>query len=71
MTLRFHKTLYDGEAVDQAVKELSDWAEFTLSEEDGYWVVAIAPGEDVDGAMVRGELSNYALGLTIERRGGQ
>ena len=69
MTLRFHKELYDGEAVDQAVKELAEWAEFELSEEPGYWVVAVTPAADVDGAMVRGELSNYALGLTIERRG--
>ena len=69
MTLRFNKSVYHGEAVDEAVKALAEWATFELSEEPNYWVVAVAAGDDVDVATVGGELSNYALGLTIERRG--
>lgn len=69
MTLRFHRELYDGKAVDAAVKRFGEYAAFTLSEEPAYWVVAFEPAEGVDARELGGELGNCALGLTIEQRG--
>jgi len=68
VTLRFHRELYDGAAVDAAVKQYDGYAEFELTEDPDYWVVAIALDDDAARRELAGELANYALGLTIERR---
>jgi hypothetical protein len=64
-TVKFHKAVYDGKAVDEAVKVFAAFASFTLREEPDHWVV------DVDGERARrvaGELGNYALGLTVKNK---
>ena len=69
--LRFHEELYDGFAIDEAVKLYEPYATFTLSREAGGFVVKIdaRPEEEggADPALVAAELMNYALGKTIER----
>lgn len=69
--LRFHEELYDGFAIDEAVKTYEPYATFTLARESGGYVVKIAarPEEEggADPSLVAAELMNYALGKTIER----
>lgn len=68
--LRFHEELYDGFAIDEAVKLYEPYAAFTLSREPGGFVVkidALASGDGEDLSLVAAELLNYALGKTIER----
>lgn len=65
--LRFHRDLYDGPALDEAAKVYEPYASLSLVEEPSYWLVRVE-GDDAD--LVARELANYALGLTIERRGG-
>jgi hypothetical protein len=66
-TLRFHRAVYSGPAVDEAVKVFAAYATFALREESEHWVV------DLDGGArereIAGELGNYALGLTVKNRG--
>jgi len=69
MTLRFHRQLYDGKAVDAAVKQFDDFATYELSEEPDYWVVAVGGADDAELKQLVGELGNFALGLTIQQRG--
>jgi hypothetical protein len=69
MTLRFHRQLYDGKAVDAAVKQFEDFATFELSEEPEYWVVGVGGASDEELRELVGELGNFALGLTIQQRG--
>ncbi len=70
--LRFHEELYDGFAIDEAVKTYEPYATFTLSREAGGFLVNIAakPEEEggADPTLVAAELMNYALGKTIERK---
>lgn len=69
-TLRFNRELYDGFAVDEAVKVFASFARFELREEPTHWVVEL--GVDGDAAReqkIAGELGNYALGLTVRKRG--
>jgi hypothetical protein len=64
--LRFHRELYRGESVDEAIKVYDRFAPIERAEEPGYWIVRI------DGERARrvaDELANYALGLTIQSRG--
>ena len=37
--LRFHREIYVGEAIDEAVKVFAAHASFDLAEEDDHWVV--------------------------------
>ena len=66
-TLRFARELYAGEAVDQALKRLADYASFDRSEEADYWVVRVTPHKPKLLRRLCGELHNHALGLTIQR----
>ena len=73
--IRFHQELYDGFAIDEAAKVYQSYAELELvREEQGYVVRLTARAETIargiDEATLSAELSNYALGKTIERRGG-
>jgi hypothetical protein len=67
--LRFHRTIYSGNAVDEAVKRFGPYAEFTLREDPDHWVVQLTAPTAEREARVAGELSNYALGTTIKNRG--
>lgn len=69
--LAFARDVYAGEAVDQAVKTWSRFADFTLRETDAAWVVAIAPKPEYEAHARRivGEFGNAVLGLTIDRGG--
>ncbi len=70
-TLRFHRELYSGPCVDEAVKLFAAHARFDLREEPEHWVVDLSAAGD-DAARERavaGELGNYALGLTVKKRG--
>jgi hypothetical protein len=69
--LRFHQELYDGFAVDEAVKAFAALARFELVREaQGYLVKVEADAaklpNGVDEATLARELANYALGKTIE-----
>ncbi len=77
--LRLHRELYDGPAVDEAAKLYREYGSVDLAEEAAYWVVRVGSAAEPagDGATdaadlgtLAAELSNYALGLTIERRTG-
>ena len=67
--LRFHEELYDGFAIDEAVKLYEPYASFTLSRERGGFAVKLEAKADagVEEGLVAAELANYALGKTIER----
>jgi hypothetical protein len=69
--LRFHEELYDGFAIDEAVKLYEPYAHFSLMREPGGFIVRVDPRSEADGgadpALVAAELMNYALGKTIER----
>ena len=63
---RFHADLYEGTAVDAAVKALSAWGTFEREQADGTWVIRVAANAGVDEERLADELANFALGLTIE-----
>lgn len=70
--LRFHHDLYDGFAVDEAVKTYAPYTQSELLREaDAYVVRLTATAEAIaDGlgeVLIAHELLNFALGLTIER----
>jgi len=72
--LRFHEELYDGFAIDEAVKTYSDFATAELSRDGGAFVVRVTARPEaiergVEERVLCAELANYALGLTIERAG--
>lgn len=67
--LRFHRQLYSGEAVDQAVKAFAGHATFHLQETDDHWVVDLEARDPALQRRLEGELANYALGLTVQRGG--
>jgi hypothetical protein len=69
IALVFHKELYDGFAVDQAIQVYERFGTFERAEEEGRWVVRVAAANPSREERLARELSNYALGLTIERGG--
>jgi hypothetical protein len=73
--LRFHRELYDGFAIDEAVKVYADFVKAELEEhETGYLVrltaLPAATEQGLDDETIAAELGNFALGKTIERAGG-
>lgn len=68
--LRFHRELYRGEHVDQAIKLYDRFAAIERAEEDAHWVVRVAASTPARERQVADELANFALGLTIQGRGG-
>lgn len=68
-TLRFHKDVYRGEAVDAAVKVFERHGSFELVEEPEHWVVNVIASVAERERRLAGELGNYALGLTIREAG--
>ena len=63
--LRFHRDIYQGTAVDEAVKTYAAYAAFELREDPEYWVVQLTGPSEARERRVAGELGNYALGLTV------
>jgi len=68
----FHHELYDGFAVDEAVKVYAEYASAELARESAGYVVrlsALAPAIEAgfDEETIASELANYALGKTIEK----
>ena len=62
--LRFHRGIYSGLAVEEAVKLFAQYAVFRVREEPDHWVVEVEGG--ARERRVAGELGNYALGLTVK-----
>lgn len=67
--LKFHKTLYAGEAVDAAMRRFDRFATFETEDDESYWVVRVQAIRAEQQAIVERELANFALGLTAERGG--
>jgi hypothetical protein len=70
--LRFHEELYDGFAIDEAVKAFAGFATMDLTRDGGAYVVKVTAGPEalekgIDERVISAELGNYALGLSIER----
>ncbi len=66
--LKFHREIYRGTAVDEAVKRFGTFAEFELAEEKDYWVVKLTARDPEREQKIAGELGNWALGLTVQKR---
>jgi hypothetical protein len=64
--VRFHRAIYRGEAVDEAVKALATYAELERAEEKEHWVVRVVAKTPARERRVAGELGNRALGLTVK-----
>ncbi len=67
--LRFHRELYDGKAVDEALKTFARFATFEQAEEPSHWVVRVRHDDAARERRIANELGNYALGLTIKSGG--
>lgn len=67
--LRFDRTIYSGQAVDEAIKALQRWAELHRVDDPNAWVVRVSSDDPRRERLVAGELGNHALGLTVERGG--
>jgi hypothetical protein len=65
--LRLHRDLYDGEAVDEAIKTFDRYAKIERTQEDTHWVVRLTAETPARALRVAGELGNFALGLTIRK----
>lgn len=65
--LRFHRELYPGEAVDVAIQTFEPWAQITRDESSTHWIVRLSAGSTAAERRIAGELSNFALGLTVRR----
>lgn len=67
--LRFHREIYAGEAIDEALKVFDRFATWEREQAEDAWVVRCTHDDTAREHKVAHELANYALGLTI-RRGG-
>lgn len=70
--LRFHRDLYDGFAVDEAAKVYGTYAAMDLAREPETFVVRVTASPEtiargIDERTLCAEMSNYALGLSIEK----
>lgn len=71
MTLRFHRALYAGTAIDAALGRFAHLAQtqFVRSEDADYFVVDVTSTSIARTQTIARELGNFALGLTIEQGG--
>jgi hypothetical protein len=67
--LRFHRDLYREAAVEKAVASLASYATFERADEATHFVVRITAASPVRERRIAGEVSNFALGLTVNDRG--
>lgn len=63
--VRFHRSLYAGTSVDEAVKVYARFGTFALSETPTHWNVQVTCASEARERLIARELSNYALGLTV------
>jgi hypothetical protein len=63
--VQFHRELYVGEAVDAAIRTFEPWAQLEREASPTHWIVRISARSAAIERRVAGELSNYALGLTV------
>lgn len=66
--LRLHRSIYDGAAVDAAIKQFARYARLTAREEPSYWVVQVEAATPARARTVAGELGNAALGGSAKVR---
>jgi len=66
--VRFHRDLYVGECVDEAMKVYSPYAEITPIEGESHWIVQIEASSPARERRIGDEMANYALGLTVRTR---
>jgi hypothetical protein len=67
--LRFHRTLYRGTSVDEAIKVYGAYATLEQLEEGDHWVVRVSSTTPARERRIARELANYALGLTVAAHG--
>ena len=67
--LRFHRTLYRGTSVDEAIKVYGSYATLEQVEEGDHWVVRVSSTSPARECRIARELANYALGLTVAAHG--
>jgi hypothetical protein len=67
--LRFHRELYDGRAVDEAIKTFERYATIEREQGDTHWIVRVTSDVAARERRVAGELENFALGLTVRHLG--
>ena len=67
-TVRFHRALYPGEVLDEALKVYESFATIERKEEPSHWIVTLTADKEARERRVAGELANYALGLTVQKR---
>lgn len=65
---RFHRELYQGESLDEAMKALAAYASFDRTQEASHWIVRVTSASAERERRVAGELGNRALALTLRRR---
>jgi hypothetical protein len=68
-TVELRKSLYEGRAVDEAIKVYDPHASLGRKEEPEHWVVTVTAKSEARERTIAGELANYALGLTVRGRG--
>jgi hypothetical protein len=68
--LRLNRALYAESAIDEAVATFAAHAEIARAEEGELIVLAISSERAGRAERVAKELANFALGLTIQARGG-
>jgi len=66
--LRLHRELYLASAIEEAIGLYAAHAEITRGDEGDHVVLRIASARPGRAVRVARELSNYALGLTIQAR---
>ena len=66
--LRFHRELYDGKAVDEALQIFGAHATFEQADEPAHRIVRLTGPDVAREKRIAGEFANYALGLTIRSK---
>lgn len=67
--LRFHRSVYRSEAVDEAARAFERFAAIERVEEGTHWVLRVSAKSAARERQVAGELGNYALGATVKQGG--
>ena len=71
LQLRFHKSLYDGDAVARAASRFTALGASELGESEADWLVNIVPVRESVRERLADELGNHALFETILTRRAQ
>jgi hypothetical protein len=71
LNLRFHKSLYDGDAVARAANRFAALGPSEIGESDADWLVSVQPLRESVRQRLADELSNHALFETILARRAQ